>query len=875
MMSAEENIGLIVEKMDEMGTAAEESGGKVKESLDFMNLQLSGQMISDFGEKLVGFFGEAISSAADFDQQITNTAASLNSNLPNGIRLSSGQIKAMTDEALKLGSTGFFSANQIGEAMNVMAKQGINYTQIMSGGIQTVSQVAAANQEDLGQTANVVSDIIHEMSGELSHEFGGSMQKQLSGVGDAMTAAMHHARLSMEDFLNTMKYVGPQASVAGIGVKEVSAGIALLGEHGIKGSQAGTALRRMLTNLTPASKAAADMMNQLGMTTKDGGNIFYDSSGKMKPLVQVQQLLHDKLATLTPQMQQLALKTIFGQYALSGMTVVAGEAPAKFQELVAAMGKTGVTSELVAEKSKGWGMQIQALQAHYATFMKQIGETLKPVIEPLIGVLNRLMDAWQSLSPGIRTFIAMALLAVGALAVIGGAVLTLIGTIGIFATSWESGVGVLATIATPVGIVVAVLAGIVIAVIAVKKAWDMNLGGVQQKTAAVWDWVQNAFKSAMTFIGSTVQAGVNVITKWWNTIAPDFKKLINEVKTVITAFAPLWKADWNNIKIALQLAWTAMKTLVTTTMNIILAVIKAAWATIKGVFSGAFQVISGLFQVFVHLFTGQWTKLGADVERILRGAVTILMSIFRGFDSAASGIMRALANGLKTIFEASLNAIKAIWSNVWNAMKSLFSSLVSALISAAESLWSHITSAFSSGASKAASFVAKMASGIISTLSALPGQALQWGENMMNMFISGITSKIGAIGSAISGVAGKIKSFLGFHSPTEDGPASESDVWMPNMMKMFTSGIEDHTPHLQAAIGKVAMGLQTSFSQTHQNVQNIVANPAANLPVSNNSSNHVTQVIINIDGRSAKTDNELAERIATKFRAQMPMVTAR
>jgi TP901 family phage tail tape measure protein len=84
----------------------------------------------------------------------------------------------------------------------------------------------------------------------------------------------------MEDYLQTMKYTGPQASAMGVGIGDLSAAIAVLGEHGIKGSQAGTTMRRMFTNLIPASKAAAATMEELGMITADGGNVFFDSAGK-------------------------------------------------------------------------------------------------------------------------------------------------------------------------------------------------------------------------------------------------------------------------------------------------------------------------------------------------------------------------------------------------------------------------------------------------------------------------------------------------------------------------------------------------------------------------------------------------------------------
>ncbi|MED1202566.1 phage tail tape measure protein [Heyndrickxia acidicola] len=863
-------------ELNDLKTTAEETGQGIKESLDFMNLQLAGQMIEGVGQKITGFFGEAISSAVNFDQEITNTAASLNSNLPEGIKLSTKQIQAMTDEALKLGNTGFFSANQISEAMNVMAKQGIDYTHIMSGGIQTVSSVAAANQQDLGETANVVSDIIHEMGDSLTKEFGPSTQKQLGAVGDAMTAALHHARISMEDFLNTMKYVGPQASAAGISFRDVAAGIALLGQHGIKSSQAGTTLRRMLTNLTPASKAAADMMNQLGMTTKNGGNIFYDATGHMKPLVQVQQLLHDKIAGLTPQMQQLALKTIFGQYALSGMTIVAETAPAKFAALEKSMGKIGVTAEIVKEKSQGWGMQVQALNSHFGTFMKEIGESLKPVMLPLIQILNHLMDLWEKLGKHFHQIVAVIGLAAGAFLMLGGALLSIIGTVGIFATSFAAGLEVLGAIATPAGIVIGAIAAITAAVIGFKMLWDHDIGGIQEKTTAVWDAVKTAFDVSLDFIGKTVQSAVKVVTEWWGKISPDFQKAMDNIKSIMKFFAPLWKADWDNIKTITQFAWTAIKTDITTILNVIKAIIQGVWTTITEIFKGTFEVITGIFQAFVHLISFQWGSFGKDLERIFTGVGTILGSIAKGMDVALRGIFQALWSGTKSIFSAGMSAVTTIWKNGWNGVKSFFDPIISAIKQAAETLWNDVKNAFSQGTAAAISTVKNLASSIESTLAALPGEALQWGENMINMFIQGIESKISAVGNAIKGVANTVKSFLGFHSPTEKGPASDSDQWMPNMMKMFTSGVEDHTPTLQAAIGKVALGLQTSFTQTHQNVQNIVANPHVNIPASPSSNGfHIQNLNISVDGRSSKTTDELAEKIATKFRQQMPMVLSR
>ena len=65
--------------------------------------------------------------------------------------------------------------------------------------------------------------------------------------------------------------------------------------------------------------------------------------------------------------------------------------------------------------------------------------------------------------------------------------------------------------------------------------------------------------------------------------------------------------------------------------------------------------------------------------------------------------------------------------------------------------------------------------------------------------MNGIKSCIGAIGDAISGVANKIKSFLGFSVP-EDGPLSDFDTYMPDMIDLMVRGINAGKKKVEGAL---------------------------------------------------------------------------
>jgi TP901 family phage tail tape measure protein len=883
----------------------------IRKGFDFTQLQFAGQTLQDFGQRVTGFFGTAIKSAASFDQNITNTAASLNSNFPsavgmskkaiddltksmggiyqNGkIQLSTQEIADMNAEAIKLGKSGFFSATQVSDSMNTLAKQGSFYKQIMGGAIQTVSQVAAANQEDINQTANVVSDVVHQMGGELRNEFGPSMTKQFQGIGDAMTSAMHHGRLSMKDFLNSMKYFGPQASNMGLSIKDLSAGIALFADHGIKGSQAGTGFRRMLLNLNPTTAKAQAEMQNLGLVTASGATVFFDAAGKMKPLAEVQKILYDHTKNLTPVMRQAAIQTIFGTYALSGMQAFAQELPTSFQSLQKAMGKTGVTNEILAEKSKGLGLQLQALKAHYDTLQKQIGEALKPVLEVLVGLLNRLMNAWNKIPAPMQKNIILFASIAGVVALVGGAILTAVGTFGMLTTAAVDLIPALGAISVPFLPLIAIIAAVVAAVAALHYAWKHNLGGIQQKTKVALDWITKQFDAAMKYVGKYVAEGIKAVVDWWHKMAPTFEKAIHNIWAAIVWLEPLWKALWAIIKFVVKEVF-----------DTIVFVIKAAW-----------KIVSGIFQFFGDLLAGNWKKLWGDLWQVIVGAVKLIIGLFElGFvgkgitllakllshfdifgkllSAAFKGLAKLLEDASKVLWKilsdlwkGGVQAVSAIFGGGFKVIRDVFTAFSKLFHGDIKGFWSALKTAFMDGVKAIGDLIAGLFRMFDTVFGGLPMKALAWGENMITMFIHGIESKIAGIVNAVKKVANAVKSFLGFHSPTEKGPLADSAEYMPNMMKMYNDGISSSLPKLRDTLGGVALTLQNTFapnpnaiSSNVRNQTSIVNQYAKTAAPMVNGSRGPVNITIQVDG-NGKHSRQLGAELAQVIRTQMAVVSA-
>lgn len=114
------------------------------------------------------------------------------------------------------------------------------------------------------------------------------------------------------------------------------------------------------------------------------------------------------------------------------------------------------------------------------------------------------------------------------------------------------------------------------------------------------------------------------------------------------------------------------------------------------------------------------------------------------------------------------------------------------------------------------------------TLGGLASKAFTWGKNLIGSFINGIVSKAGSLSKALQNTAAKIADFLGFSSPTKEGPGRMADKWAPNLMRMFIKGIIDNKPNLKNAManisGALAIGDLKNMSMAGVNTGSVNAN---------------------------------------------------
>lgn len=92
------------------------------------------------------------------------------------------------------------------------------------------------------------------------------------------------------------------------------------------------------------------------------------------------------------------------------------------------------------------------------------------------------------------------------------------------------------------------------------------------------------------------------------------------------------------------------------------------------------------------------------------------------------------------------------------------------------------------------------------------GKAYLWGRNIINNLITGIYSKFRELRNAAYAAAQTIKNFIGWHSPTKEGPGADSDKWAPNLMKMFANGISMNISGIENSANQVAGSMESGFA---------------------------------------------------------------
>lgn len=314
---------------------------------------------------ILGFGAASAKTFGDFESSLNRASAQGD--------IYGADLEKLKEQALDLGAKTQFSAKQAAGGMAELASAGFKTTEIMSA-MPGVLNLAAAGSVSVGEAAKITKDILGQ--------FGIEASKTQNTV-DVMTKIMTETSASMSELASTMQYVGPVAKSMGMSLEQTGAAIIELDKAGIRGSEAGTALRAMLASLVSPSDKAATAMDQLGIKISD-------SSGKILPFEQIMEQFRQGLAKVPGDADKAALTTqIFGREALAAATVLTSQGGPALQNYEGLLKDVSGTSENVAKTlNSGLNGAIEKMKGAIETAGISIGQSLAPTLVSLAGLVE-------------------------------------------------------------------------------------------------------------------------------------------------------------------------------------------------------------------------------------------------------------------------------------------------------------------------------------------------------------------------------------------------------------------------------------------------------------------------------------------------------
>lgn len=267
-------------------------------------------------------------------------------------------LKRLTDKAKEMGATTQFSATEAGQAMEYMAMAGWSDQQMLSG-ISGIMNLAGASGESLARVSDIVTDALSAF---------GLKAEQSGHFADVLAAATSKSNTNVSMMGETFKYVAPIAGAMKFSIEDTSLAIGLMANAGIKGSEAGTALRSTLTRLVKPPSDAAKALDAMGIKAAN-------ADGSIKPLRHTLLDLRSKFKGMTAEQKAQAAASIAGQEARSGFLAMMNESDENFAKLANAVDTAnGAAEKMNLVKNDNLAGDVKAMQSAWESLQLTIME---------------------------------------------------------------------------------------------------------------------------------------------------------------------------------------------------------------------------------------------------------------------------------------------------------------------------------------------------------------------------------------------------------------------------------------------------------------------------------------------------------------------
>lgn len=745
----------------------------------------------------------AVKTASDFDAEMSKVAA---------ISGATGEdFDALREKAREMGSKTKFSASESAEAMEYMAMAGWK-TEDMLQGIEGIMNLAAASGENLGTTSDIVTDALTAfgMSAEDSGHFA-----------DILAAASSNANTNVSMLGESFKYVAPVAGSLGMSAEDTSVALGLMANSGIKASQAGTALRSILTRMAKPTKQSQAALDALGLSLTD-------EQGNVKDLATLMGDMREAFSHCTDAEKAQYAALLAGQEGMSGLLAIVNASEEDYNKLTGAIANCdGTAEEMALTMQDNLQGQLTILKSALEELAISIGDTLVPTIRKIVGVIQGWVDKFNSLDDGTKEMIvkiALFVAAIGPVLLIVAKVINAITTIKNAFMAVKTAVTVVipafkalgaAMMANPIVLIIAAIAALVAAFIylwnnceAFREFWINLWEKIKSAVSTAWEAIKGFFSAAWEFIKSIPEKLAEFFTGLWEKITEFFTNIGTAIVTFFTELPGKVVEFFTNL-ITTVVEWLAslgqsiadfltdLPYKIGYALGVVIGnIIQFGIDVVNWVVTNVPLIIESIVNFFAELPGKIWNWLVTTVQNIVQWGADVLAWIVETVPQLIESIVNFFAelpgkiwNWLVETFQKivqwgadTLESATQAASDTIEAIVNFFSELPGKiwdwLCDTVDKVIDFGKDLVDKGKEAAQDFF----DGIIDIVTGLPGEMLSIGSDIVSGVWQGIQNAAGwfwdSVTGFFSGIVDGVKNTLGIGSPSKVF-AKEVGQWIP------------------------------------------------------------------------------------------------
>lgn len=318
------------------------------------------------------------------------------------------------------------------------------------------------------------------------------------------------------------------------------------------------------------------------------------------------------------------------------------------------------------------------------------------------------------------------------------------------------------------------------------------------------DW-RDSNSEVLGEVWSLIQQYLGFIIEYWTEIFDTAKEIVTDVFNFIVEF----------INQALQYIYDFWEEYGTSILETATRIFEDVRAIVDTVFTAVWEIIQEMLSAIVDFIKSSlekirefWDENGEAIMSVVEVVFGVIREVIEKVMPIIAEIIRVAWDVIQTIFGTTLDVIMGLIEFFIGFFTADFEKMDAAILSIVESMWEGIKNLFAAAWDLISGPLNELDKLLTGWFDDLMTSAIQWGKNMIQGFIDGISSMGKNIREAVTGVMSNIGDYLKFWSPAKKGEGRYITHWGANMVDGFLDGVKDEA----SEAGKIMNDLVQSMN---------------------------------------------------------------